>query len=183
MHTSIDAAQTWTRDMLAALPDDGLRYELCDGNLVVTPPRQRHQWWADRLAQQLRSAVPAGWRVVVELPLPLGDTDLRVPDVVVHRWPLSAPADDIDPLRAVDVGLVVEIVSARTRKTDRFLKPGEYAGAGIPAYWRLETEPHLVLHPFLLRGGSYVAQPTVFERGDGASSWGPLRVDLAGLDD
>jgi Uma2 family endonuclease len=183
VHISIDAARTWTRDMLAALPDDGLRYELCDGNLVVTPLRQRHQWWADRLAQQLRSAVPSGWRVVVEMPLPLGDTDLRVPDVMVHRWPLSAPADDVDPLRAVDVGLIVEIVSSRTAKTDRFLEPGEYAGAGIPAYWRLETEPQRVLHPNLLRDGGYVAQPSVVERGEGASPWAPLPVDLAGLDD
>ena len=41
--------------------------------------------------------------------------------------------------------LVVEVVSPSSRKTDRFFKPIEYAAAGVPAYWRVETEPELVI--------------------------------------
>jgi Uma2 family endonuclease len=42
----------WTRPEVLALPDDGNRYELFDGELVVTPsPARRHQAragsWAD----------------------------------------------------------------------------------------------------------------------------------------
>src|SRR5438067_9867610 len=34
----------WTVDMLAALPDDGQRYEVIDGELFVTPaPSEMHQ--------------------------------------------------------------------------------------------------------------------------------------------
>lgn len=34
----------WTLDGLAALPDDGNRYEIIDGELFVTPtPTMRHQ--------------------------------------------------------------------------------------------------------------------------------------------
>lgn len=40
-----------------------------------------------------------------------------------------------------DVLLAVEIVSPGPRRTDRFAKPGEYAAAGIPAYWRIEQDP------------------------------------------
>ncbi len=32
-----DAAGRWTREMVLALPDDGNRYELFDGELLVTP--------------------------------------------------------------------------------------------------------------------------------------------------
>ncbi|MFF5057209.1 Uma2 family endonuclease [Micromonospora sp. NPDC000663] len=35
----------------------------------------------------------------------------------------------------------MEIVSPGTRRIDRFAKPGEYAAAGIPYYWRIEQDP------------------------------------------
>ncbi|MEH0984221.1 Uma2 family endonuclease [Micromonospora sp. CPCC 205556] len=35
----------------------------------------------------------------------------------------------------------MEVVSPGTRRTDRFAKPGEYAAAGIPFYWRVEQDP------------------------------------------
>ena len=179
----LDLARTWTRAELEELPDDGLRYELVDGNLVVTPPTQRHQWLGDALAAQLRAAAPAGWRVVTELRLPLDD-DLRIPYVVVHRWPLRAPTDDpANPLGPADIGLLIEVVSPRTRKTDRFTKPGEYAAAGVSLFWRLETEPQLVLHPFVLTAGAYAAAPTVTSRGSAPSPWGEVLIDLAALSD
>jgi len=177
-----DLARTWALADLDQLPDDGARYELVDGNLVVTPPTQRHTWWADALAAQLRTAAPAGWRVVTELRLPLG-ADLRIPDIVVHRWPLRAPtADPANPLGPGDVGLLVEVVSPRTRKTDRFLKPAEYAAEQIPLFWRLETEPTLVLHPYVLRDGSYVPLSLITGRGAVPTPWGDAPVDLTTLD-
>ncbi len=177
-----DLARTWTLADLERLPDDGVRYELVDGNLVVTPPTQRHTWWGHALATQLRAAAPAGWLVVTELRLPLGE-DLRIPDIVVHRWPLSEPTvDPANPLGPRDVGLLVEVVSPRTRKTDRFLKPGEYAAEGIALFWRLETEPDLVLHPYELHDGSYVALQEVRTRGAAPAPWGEVTVDLGALD-
>jgi Uma2 family endonuclease len=176
-----DLARTWTIADLEELPDDGLRYELVDGNLVVTPPTQHHTWVAHALAAQLRAAAPAGWRVVTELRLPMGQ-DLRIPDVVVHRWPLREPTPDpANPLGPRDVGLLVEVVSPRTRKTDRFLKPSEYATEGVPLFWRLETDPVLVLHPYALRGGSYVAVPAVRELGAAPAPWGETTVDVTAL--
>jgi Uma2 family endonuclease len=39
-----DTARTWTREMVLALPDNGNRYELFDGELLVTPaPTGPHQ--------------------------------------------------------------------------------------------------------------------------------------------
>lgn len=173
----------WTLADLPALPDDGQRYELVDGGLVVTPPAtQWHQDLAADLRERLAAAAPPGWRVRVEYPLPFAVDTQRVPDVVVFRWPLQHPrADARNPLGPADVGLIVEVVSPRTRRTDRFAKPGEYAEAGIPLFWRLETEPELVLHAFSLQGSTYEPTADVRERGAVAVPWGELTLDVGSL--
>ena len=174
-----DLTRGWTLADLEQLPDDAFRYELVDGGLVVTPPpTQQHQELAYNLHLHLAKAAPAGWRVRVEYPLPFADDTQRVPDIVVFRWPLQHPRqDDRSPLGPADVGLVVEVVSPHSRRTDRFAKPGEYAEAGIPIYWRLETEPSLALHAFVLRGTTY--EPAGV--GDPPVPWGQFAPDLASL--
>lgn len=164
---------------LDRLPDDPYRYELVDGGLVVTPPpTQHHQELGHDLRERLQQAAPPGWRVRAEYPLPFAEDTQRVPDVVVFRWPLQhARADDRSPLGPADVGLVVEVVSPHTRRTDRFAKPGEYAEAGIPIYWRLETEPDLVLHAFVLCGTTYERA----DEGDQPVPWGRLAQEVSTL--
>lgn len=181
MPLRVDTGRAWTVADLEELPDDGHRYELVDGNLLVTPPSpQVHQWHAHSLAEQLRRSAPEGWWVVTELTLPLGPMDLRIPDVVVHRWPLRlAGPDPRNPLTVADVGLLVEVVSPRTRKTDRFTKPGEYAEAGVGLFWRLETEPALVLHAFVLQDGDYRSAGTVETIGTAPAPWGDVLVELS----
>lgn len=178
-----DVQRVWTVADLVDLPDDGNRYELVDGGLVVTPfATQRHQDLANDLRDRLLSAAPPGWRVRTEYPLPLADDTQRIPDVVVYRWPLQHPRHDPNnPLGPADVGLIVEVVSRRTRRTDRFAKPGEYADAGIGMYWRLETEPDLVLHPFVLRGTSYAPATPLRGPGRAPVPWGELSLDPTSL--
>ena len=139
---------------------------------------------ADDLRERLRAAAPAGWRARPEFPLPFAQDTQRIPDVVVHRWPLQHPRDDErNPVGPADVGLIVEVVSASTRRTNRFAKPGEYAEAGIAMFWRLETEPDLVLHPFVLTGAGYEPLPPVHEQGSVPVPWGSLVVDVPALGD
>ncbi len=174
-----DVSHGWTLADLDQLPDDACRYELVDGGLVVTPPpTQHHQELAYDLHEHLRQAAPPGWRVRVEYPLPFSQDTQRVPDVVVFRWPLQHPREDHrSPLGPADVGMVVEVVSPHSRRTDRFAKPGEYADARIPIYWRLETEPELVLHAFVLRGTTYAP----VEPGRLPAPWGDVVLELATL--
>lgn len=158
------------------LPDGGNRYEVVDGNLVVSPPpSQAHQVVSARLAQALNDASPGGWIAVQELPLPLG-TDGRIPDVSV----VSTAAPLLDRSRRLPVGpewfgLVVEVVSPRTAKTDRFLKPAEYAAAGIPCFWRVELDPTPTVVGFRLDGDRYVETSPL------PVPWGVLDLDVAEL--
>ena len=170
----------WRFDQLHVLPDDGRRYEVVDGLLVVSPPPTFwHQAVGAALLRQLSEQATDGWRVLLELGLPLG-TDGRVPDlsVVSARAPLRPGA----PLPGPEhVGLVVEVVSPSSRKTDRFAKPGEYAEAGIPLFWRVETEPDLLVVAHRLTDGAYEQVALVEGAGSAPAPWGPVRLDLTEL--
>lgn len=116
--------------------DDGHRYELIGGSIVVNPaPRPRHQIALLGLARLLDDACPTDHTVLVapvDLDLPGGQ---RVePDLLV------VPHASIGELRVtLPVLLVVELVSPSTAKLDLSIKPVAYAEAGVPHYWLLDT--------------------------------------------
>jgi len=180
--TPLDRAGPWSFEELADRDDlpEGYRYEVVDGHLVVTPPpAQRHQLAGAVLFQQLMCACPAEWLVVWEFGLRLG-TDGRVPDLAVVR---AAPPTGTGPYpRGPEAfGLVVEIMSPGSRKTDLFAKPGEYAEVGIPLFWRLDLDPAPRLHAFGLQGGVYVELAAVDDVGTVPVPWGELSVDLRAI--
>jgi len=185
-HSTLDLAGPWRFDQLDDLPDDGRRYEVVDGHLVVTPPpSSTHQIVSNRLARQLGDDCPPEWEPIVENALQLG-TDGRIPDLgVVRRRPL--PPARRRPLYSgpAEFGLVVEVTSPSTRKTDLFAKPGEYAEAGIPLFWRVEIDPDLVVHAFRLDSGTdsgtgaYVAAAVITGAGGLVPvPWGETFIDL-----
>ena len=180
--TELQRTGHWRFDQLDDLPDDGRRYEVVDGLLVVSPPPTFwHQAVSAALLRQLSAQAPPDWLVLLELGLPLG-SDGRVPDlsVVSARAPLRPGA----PLPGPEhLGLVVEVVSPSSRKTDRFAKPGEYADAGIPLFWRVETEPDLLVVAHALHDGAYERVAAVDGAGAAPAPWGPVRLDLGSIRD
>lgn len=146
--------QGWTVRDLDRLPDDGQRYELIDGVVVVAPsPTRLHQRVASELEWLLRSVAPAAIDVGQAVGIVLAKDECPIPDIVALRAPVDYQQNRYP---AAQVVLVVEVVSPSTRSTDRFRKPGQYALAGIPFYWRVETDPIQVI-AFQLNGrGEYV---------------------------
>ncbi|GGM23511.1 MULTISPECIES: Uma2 family endonuclease [Micromonospora] len=136
----------WTTDDLDALPDDGRRRELLDGVLLVSPsPTAAHQTIAMRLGVALESESPDDYQVTQGVEVRINRSRCFIPDVLVT----TATAAQRRPARYEphEVVLAVEIVSPSTRSIDRVLKPTLYAQAGIPFYWRIETESgELVVH-------------------------------------
>lgn len=125
-------ARPFTREDLDGMPDDGHRYELIDGALLVTPaPGYDHQSISAELYILLRAACPADLRVLYA---PL-DVVLAV-DTVVQPDLLVAPREAFTT-RGLPVAplLAVEILSPSTRRIDLMLKRSRYEAAGCDAYW------------------------------------------------
>jgi Uma2 family endonuclease len=134
---------SWTEADLDALPDDGHRYEIVDGSLLVTPPAtDDHQGLGLNLAILLRQAAPAGWRVLYEVGVRVPGGNL-IPDIAVLK---PGSARGVEWREASDVALVVEIASKSTEATDRSLKVIKYAEAGVPAYWRVARDGAVTIH-------------------------------------
>jgi Uma2 family endonuclease len=142
----------WTVADLAHTPDDGLRYELVDGVLLVSPaPSNRHQIVVGELHVLLRAACPADARVMLA-PTDYQPTQRRSlqPDLlVVHR------ADVGDEPISAPLLLAVEVLSPSTRSVDLLLKSGVYAESGVAAYWVVDPAAPSV-RAWVLEDGRYV---------------------------
>lgn len=128
----------FTEHDLALTPEDGRRYELVEGALIVSPlSTVAHQVVVACLAGLLYAAAPPGV-------VPLHRVGVRaarsvlVPDVVVV--PTSVAVADAAVVAPEHVVLVVEVVSSDSVTMDRVTKPSLYAAVGIPAYWRVERD-------------------------------------------
>jgi Uma2 family endonuclease len=142
----------WTVADLAHTPDDGLRYELVDGVLLVSPaPANRHQIVVGELHLLLRSVAPADVRVMLA-PTDYQPTDRRSlqPDLLVARR--SDVGDD--PISA-PLLLAVEVLSPSTRSVDLLLKHGVYAESGVASYWVVDPAVPSV-RVWRLADGAYV---------------------------
>lgn len=64
---------------------------------------------------------------------------------------------------------------------DRVLKPAEYAAAGIPYYWRVETEPEVTVVAFRLSGGEYEQVRELRSGTEVLPGPWPVRVAVAAL--
>ena len=122
------AGRPFTVADLDRMPDDGHRYELLDGALIVSPrPTNPHQEVAMELAVQLRSACPSDLRVIPDPAVRLSATTEFAPDIaVIHRDQINAPKCTVPPL------LVVEIRSPSTALIDLGRKKAAYEQFGVP---------------------------------------------------
>jgi Uma2 family endonuclease len=129
----------------AALPADGRRYELHEGELSVTPaPTPRHQMILTNLLVILRRHVD-GHAAGLVLPSPL-DVILNPPDATTVLQPDLVYLDPARRQTVTDRGiegpptLVVEIVSPSTVMLDRRTKFTLYAKYGVPYCWLVDPE-------------------------------------------
>ncbi|WP_460700186.1 Uma2 family endonuclease [Nocardia thraciensis] len=132
----LPAGDRWTAADLDNLPDHGIRYEVMNGQLIVNAaPKPKHQVLLQWLQVALLGVLPAGYWVLPGVGVLIGD-DEPIPDLIVGIG--DRPMDERGAAVS-QVVLAVEIVSASTTLQDRMVKPAVYAEAGIPNYWRVET--------------------------------------------
>ena len=135
----------WTAEMVRHLPDDGNRYEVVFGELLVTPaPRLDHQLLVSRLAVAIAKYLeqePVGVMLTSPADISWGRDVLVQPDVFVvpreeaasHEWS-----------RIRTLLLVVEVLSPSTARADRFTKRRRYQEAEVPWYWVVDGEEQRV---------------------------------------
>jgi Uma2 family endonuclease len=120
-------------------PIEGMRVELWDGNLDISP---RAQWrWHSLIWRRTADLFEAAGRTVTSgSGLVLAPRTVREPDVTRFRRGIE-PALFDSQFDAADVDLVVEVVSPESERRDRVIKPEEYAAAHIPEFWLVEPDP------------------------------------------
>jgi len=138
----------------ARIPDDGKRYEVLEGGLLVTPaPGTAHQRVSYRLQHQLVVYFESrGLGEVFAAPIDviLSDHDILQPDLVVARpGQISKRGIEGSPL------LVVEILSPSTERRDRTSKASRYATLSVPHLWFVDPDRRIV-ECHRLEGARYV---------------------------
>ena len=134
----------WTVEMVDALPDDGQRYEIIDGELHVTPaPAENHQLVTGLLYSRLQAYLarsPVGRAIISPADVRRGDrTRNRVqPDVFVVR--VTDGRRPTYPYDLGDVLLAVEIASPHNPGLDYQVKRDLYLRSGVAEYWVMNVD-------------------------------------------
>jgi Uma2 family endonuclease len=134
------AAPRYTVDDLDRFPDDGQRYELLDGVLLVTPaPTLRHQVIVNRLATLLSSLLLPGQVAEVAGPgcVQVGKNLRLEPDILVFPSPANRNAGWTD---ISSWWLAVEVLSPSTRIYDTEWKRQAYQALGVQAVWLVDPD-------------------------------------------
>src|SRR3989304_4001917 len=146
-----------------ALPADGRRYELHEGEVSVTPaPSPRHQGILRNLNDVLWQHVKSrGLGEVLFAPIDciLSDITVVQPDLLyLDPGRLNLVSD-----RGIEgpPTLVVEILSPTTTGIDRSTKRQLYARHGVPYYWIVDPEARAI-EVHVLSEGKYQLAARVF---------------------
>ena len=135
----------YTLEMWQRLPSDGNRYELVDGELVVTPsPARVHQLLVYRLVARLGAYVDAHalgqvWPGPIDVFV--GTHTVLEPDVAVELGPSARRLASWHELEGP--ALVVEVVSPGSARHDRGRKREVYLARGCE-YWIVDPERRVI---------------------------------------
>ncbi len=152
-------AEGWTADDLERFPEDNVRRELLDGVLLLSPsPSSIHQTIAMRLGVALEEGCPADMQVTQNVDVRFSERRSLAPDVLVITE--AGARRTLRPFMPHEVILAVEIVSPTSVSMDRITKPAIYAGAGIPYFWRVETDGGITVHTYKIDPVHEIYQPT-----------------------
>ncbi len=131
-----------TYDDLCLLPNNGKRYEIVGGELLVTPaPRTPHQKVVTRLTRYLSGFAEdnsLGTVFVAPFDVVFSGFDVVEPDVLYISKERLGILTESNAQGAPD--LVVEVLSESTAEIDRTTKLKLYARYGVEEYWIIDPD-------------------------------------------
>ena len=142
-----ETARRWTTDMVRALPDDGKRHEVVDGELLATPtPGALHQRAVLELAVRLRGYANAhrlGEALMSPADIEFREDRLVQPDLFVA--PLLASGKRIRQWSQIrGLLLAVEVLSPSTARADRQVKRRLYQEEPVGEYWIVDLDARVI---------------------------------------
>ena len=136
----------WTVERALALPEDGNRYEVLDGELFVTPaPSWGHQSVLGMLFRQLSAYVDEhriGWTRFSPADIVFSPRRLVQPDLFVVPWREGGAPRAWTEVKSLL--LAVEVLSPSTARADRHRKRVIYQSERVPEYWIVDADARLV---------------------------------------
>lgn len=153
---------------LLAFPNDGVRRELIDGELIESPsPRTRHQQIVLRLAMAIGGHLEAssgGEVFIAPLDILFSNTDVVEPDLFF----VAADRSEIVTEKNIQgvPSLVVEVLS--DPRLDRVRKRDLYATFGVPEYWVVDPDADRI-EVHRLHNAAY-GKPELFEANETLST-------------
>jgi len=129
-----------TYDEYVALPDDGNRYEVIEGELCLVPaPNRKHQEVLFNLAFELRKFITRnklGHVYISPFDVKLSDINVVQPDVIYVSNGRLKILTEAGASGAPD--LAIEVLSASTRRRDEVIKLRLYEKFGVEEYWIID---------------------------------------------
>ncbi len=152
----------FTYEDLRHTPDDGKRYEVLEGALIVSPsPRTKHQRTVTMVFEVLLKAARTGHGEAFPAPFDVvfSEHDVTEPDLLFVTKERKDIITEDNIQGAPD--LVVEIISEGSRKRDVITKRGIYERYGVRFYWLVDPEEETV-RVFELKDGAYSEPVTLY---------------------
>jgi Uma2 family endonuclease len=172
---SPSTAKDWTADRARALPGDGKRHEVLDGELAVTrSPSWGHQYVAlafHRVLDAYARRHGLGLALVAPAEVEFSPQRLLEPDLFVVRLVDGRPPSCFEEVRHLILAL--EVVSPSTARRDRITKRQIYLSESVDEYWIVDSGSRTVER---WRQGD--ERPEIVDR---VLSWQP-RADVPSLD-
>lgn len=138
--------QHWTYESLCALPDDGLRREILEGELYVVPsPNVTHQDIVARIVERLRGWIAReglGRLFIAPLDVVMAEDVALQPDALFIR--ADRAGEVVKRVIEGPPDLVIEVLTESSFRHDLLRKRRLYASHGVPEYWIVDPDQQSV---------------------------------------
>lgn len=154
-----------TIEDLLRIPKDGRKYELVDGEILVSPAGMRHSEIATKISYIIATFLeksPIGKVYSADVGISLPDGNLRSPDVTFVRNEKLPEGKSPDTFGELVPDLAVEVLSPSDSLKEVGRKIGEFLECGVPLVWLVDPARETVtVYHSLSQTEQYNSQDTI----------------------